>query len=211
MIIYKFFTFYKYFKYVLDINIYINNNYILLNNIKLLKNDKIYVIINIIKYIEEMLFMKTYFFRNMLSTILHLFLVFIPIFGIILIIHELHEIFVTGYNFKKIALLIIGIIYLVGCFLIVFNLIKIIFNIDEDPFVRDNVRRLKIIGYLLLANAVFELVQPLDHPSMRFIATDNYGLTPEKLIYFIIASVCFVIAEVFDKAIKIKEENDLTI
>jgi len=89
-------------------------------------------------------------------------------------------------------------------------LIKIIFNIDKDPFVIDNVRRLKIIGYLLLANAVIRLAEPI-HGSMQFLSIGNYGLTPEKLVYFIIASVCFVISDVFDKAIKIKDENDLTI
>lgn len=155
--------------------------------------------------------MNKYFFRNMLSTILHLFLVFIPIIGIIAVMFDIPRIFTNGFKIMEVAAFIFGIVYLAGCFLVVYNLIKIIFNIDKDPFVRDNVRRLKIIGYLLLANAVFELIQPLDHPSMRFIATDNYGLTPEKLVYFIIASVCFVIAEVFNKAIKLKEENDLTV
>lgn len=158
-----------------------------------------------------MIFLNKYFFRNMLSTILHLFLVFIPIMGVFMIMFELHEMYTKGFSLIKLGLLLIGIIYIVGCFLIVYNLIKIIFNIDKDPFVIDNVKRLKLIGYILLANAVFELIQPLEHPTIRFIATDNYGLTPEKLIYFIIASVCFVISDVFDKAIKIKDENDLTI
>ncbi len=154
--------------------------------------------------------MNKYFFRNMLSTILHLFLISIPIMGIFMIIFELHEIYTKEFSLIKIGSLLFGIIYLIGCFLIVYNLIKIIFNIDKDPFVIDNVRRLKIIGYLLLANAVIRLAEPI-HGSMQFLSIGNYGLTPEKLVYFIIASVCFVISDVFDKAIKIKDENDLTI
>lgn len=155
--------------------------------------------------------MNKYFFRNMLSTILHLFLVFIPIIGIIAVMFDIPRIFTNGFKIMEVAAFIFGIVYLAGCFLVVYNLIKIIFNIDKDPFVRDNVRRLKIIGYLLLANAILSLAEPLGNHTMQFLAIGNYGLTPEKLVYFIIASVCFVIAEVFDKAINIKDENDLTI
>ncbi|WP_315167899.1 DUF2975 domain-containing protein [Metaclostridioides mangenotii] len=155
--------------------------------------------------------MKTSFFRNMLSVILNFFLLFIPIVGALLLIFNLYQLFTTGLSISKIASLLIGIIYFIGSFVLVFNLVKILYNIDEDPFVKDNVRRLKLVGYILTANAVFILLQPIRQQSMMMMSFGNYGLTPDKLIYFIIASVCFVIAEVFNKAIKIKEENDLTV
>ncbi|HBL4808919.1 TPA: DUF2975 domain-containing protein, partial [Clostridioides difficile] len=51
----------------------------------------------------------------------------------------------------------------------------------------------------------------LNTNNIRIFGTDSGGISPLMVISFIFALMCFVIAETFDKAIKIKEDNDLTI
>jgi hypothetical protein len=56
-----------------------------------------------------------------------------------------------------------------------------------------------------------EFIRPREGHVMWIIGIHKWGITPSTIVYIILALLPFVIAEVFDKAIKIKEENDLTI
>ena len=47
--------------------------------------------------------------------------------------------------------------------------------------------------------------------SVTIIGSDSGGITPPMIISLVSALMCFVMGEVFDKAIKIKNESDLTI
>lgn len=47
---------------------------------------------------------------------------------------------------------------------------------------------------------------------MRFFdLAPGIFITPGMAVYFITSLICFVIAESFDEAIKIKEENEFTV
>lgn len=75
--------------------------------------------------------------------------------------------------------------------------------IKSTPFVYENVRYLKYISYLFAAAGVILIVKSV---------LDFSILTPVIAILALLASMfCQTLAAVFDKAIRIKEENDLTI
>ena len=47
---------------------------------------------------------------------------------------------------------------------------------------------------------------------MRFVdLAPGFFITPSMCIYFIAGLLCFVIADAFDQAITIKEENEFTV
>lgn len=109
-----------------------------------------------------------------------------------------------------IGIFVIGVTYLI---MIAF-LLDIVSTSRVNIFVRSNVNKFKNIGYLLLANLIIDYVLTIiDGVSgLRFLdLAPGVFITPGMAIYFISGLLCFVIADAFDQAIKIKEDNDLTI
>ncbi|WP_027702690.1 DUF2975 domain-containing protein [Metaclostridioides mangenotii] len=155
--------------------------------------------------------METRFFRNMLSAILHFSLVLTPILGIVLLGMELNKIVLSGFTLSKVILFILFVVYIIGFFVIILNLNLIVKSIENTPFIKENVNRFKIIGYFLSAHLGVEFIRPREGHVMWIIGIHKWGITPSTIVYIILALLPFVIAEVFDKAIKIKDENDLTI
>ncbi len=92
----------------------------------------------------------------------------------------------------------------VFCWVILLMLQKLLATIIRtSPFVSENVRHLKIISYMCAATA-FVLI------AKSFV--DFSILTPVVAIIALLASLfCQTLAAVFDKAITLKDENDLTI
>lgn len=75
--------------------------------------------------------------------------------------------------------------------------------IKESPFVYKNVKYLKYISYLFAGAGVILILKSV---------LDFSILTPVLAVLALLASMfCQTTAAVFDNAIKIKEENDLTI
>ena len=76
-------------------------------------------------------------------------------------------------------------------------------TIKFSPFVVDNVKYLKIISYNCAFAAIVLLVKTF---------VDFSAMTPVVAILALLSSLfCQTLAAVFDKAIRIKDENDLTI
>lgn len=74
---------------------------------------------------------------------------------------------------------------------------------NENPFVLENVQSLRRMGYLMviiLAFFIFKIVM------LNTIMTMICGFA-----CIIIALFCFVLADVFQQAVKYKQDNDLTI
>ncbi len=90
------------------------------------------------------------------------------------------------------------------CWLILFFLWRLLTKvIKSSPFVYSNVRYLKYISYLCAIAAVVLLVKTF---------LDFSVLTPVVAVLSVLSSLfCQTLAAVFDKAIRIKGENDLTI
>ena len=92
----------------------------------------------------------------------------------------------------------------VFCWFILLFLQKLLSTvIKTSPFVFKNVRYLKYISYLCAAAAVVLIVKSF---------VDFSILTPVVAVLALLSSMfCQTLAAVFDKAIRLKAENDLTI
>lgn len=155
--------------------------------------------------------MKT---KNILSTTLVIFmfllgliLVMGVILGIPYIVNNIGNItnIVSG-----VGMFILGVIY----FIMIVLLLEIVSSSKINIFINTNVKRFRQIGYLLFLNLIMEYVSMLFNgvTGIRFIdVAPGIFITPGMTIYFIAGLLCFVIADAFDQAIKIKEDNDLTI
>lgn len=105
-------------------------------------------------------------------------------------------------------------VYLVNYLLVVKMLIGIIKSTWETPFIVKNVKRFKVMAWCLTINVAFECFMGYGaskYASIQIFSNGKGALSPIMIIGIIAALMCFVMAEVFDKAIKIKEDNDLTI
>jgi len=92
----------------------------------------------------------------------------------------------------------------VFCWFILFFLRRLLKTvIKTSPFVYANVKYLKYISYYCAGSALFLIVKSV---------VDFSILTPVVAVVALLASLfCQVLAAVFDKAIRLKNENDLTI
>lgn len=105
---------------------------------------------------------------------------------------------------------IIGITY----FMMIIFLLDIVSSSKVNIFIKSNVKQFKRIGYLLLINLgidyIFSIIYGIS--GMRFVdLAPGVFITPSMCIYFISGLLCFVIADAFDEAIRIKEENEFTV
>jgi hypothetical protein len=92
----------------------------------------------------------------------------------------------------------------VFCWLIVLLLRRLLGTvIKSSPFVYENVKCLKYISYLCAAAALVLIAKTF---------VDFSVMTPVIAILALLSSMfCQTLAMVFDKAVRIKDENDLTI
>jgi drug/metabolite transporter (DMT)-like permease len=90
------------------------------------------------------------------------------------------------------------------CWFIAFFLRKLLRTvIKSSPFVHENVRYLKYTSYLCAAAGLVLIVKSI---------ADFTVLSPVVAILAVLASLfCQTLAAVFDKAVRLKDENDLTI
>lgn len=112
-------------------------------------------------------------------------------------------------------------VFYIGMFIIGLNyLIMIVFLLDivstsrVNIFVKSNVKKFKNIGYLLLVNLILDYILTIiDGVSgLRFLdLAPGVFITSGMAIYFIAGLLCFVIADAFNQAIAIKEENEFTV
>lgn len=157
--------------------------------------------------------MANKYFKKGILAILYFVMV---VLGIMLIITLLSFVIFSSYTFSFQTLMsgCISIVYIFSYFIVVRRLIFIINSVYDTPFIWDNVKNFKIIGWCLVINAILECLIGYGSGRKHFfqiIATKNGALTPMMIVCIIAALMSFVIAEVFEKAIKIKEDNDLTI
>ncbi|WPC39973.1 DUF2975 domain-containing protein [Clostridium sp. JS66] len=116
----------------------------------------------------------------------------------------------TTLNFllKKIYIAIV----LLGYSLAIYILLRLADNFKENPFIQANVKRFNIIGYIFFIEAVIEATySSVFNPDHGLVQILGLNITIALVTLVIISLTFFLIADVFDKAIKIKEYNDLTI
>lgn len=151
--------------------------------------------------------LKTNFFKILLNILL----ISLGIALIVFILTSIDNILTSGKNMLTVETWINFVICSLY-FLIVYNLRKIVYSIDMLPFCFDNVKRFKAIGYYIFFIAIFDAILNFKMPSNLVILATKYGsLKGSFFIYIVLSCLSFALAEIFRKAIKIKEENDLTI
>ena len=106
-------------------------------------------------------------------------------------------------------------VYLMLCliyFLVVYNLRKIVYSTNSTPFSFDNVKRFKRIGYYMIFMAVIDgILNWKIESNFNFIGTQSGSLKGSFIMYVILAFIALVLSEIFEKAVEIKKENDLTV
>lgn len=116
----------------------------------------------------------------------------------------------TTLNFllRKIYIAIV----LSGYSLAIYLLLRLADNFKENPFIQSNVKYFNIIGYIFFIEAIIEAAYSSifnsDHGLVQIL---GLNITIGLVTLVIISLTFFLIADVFNKAIKIKEYNDLTI
>ena len=138
---------------------------------------------------------------------LGLILLMAVIIGIPYIFNNIKD---TNKIVHGIGAFVIGITY----FMMIISLLEIVSSSKVNIFIKSNVKQFKRIGCLLLVNLgidyVFSIIYGVS--GMRFVdLAPGVFITPSMCIYFIAGLLCFVIADAFDEAIIIKEENEFTV
>lgn len=120
---------------------------------------------------------------------------------------------------SEILKLLTQIIYIISYTFIISSLKKILNKILENkPFDNDNIKPFKTIGYSILTIGIVEAI--VTYPefrhiegivSLRIIQTPSGSLNPIVFLYIILSILAFILADIFEMAINIKDENDLTI
>ncbi|NFV13042.1 DUF2975 domain-containing protein [Clostridium sporogenes] len=120
--------------------------------------------------------------------------------------------FASDELYGNIIDILIAIIILAIYLIISWNLLKIIYSLDSTPFTLKNVKSFKIIGYLMILLSIIDGIVNFKKKSNLQIMSIGYGsLKGSCIFYLILGLLSLVLAEVFKKAIEIKDENDLTI
>ena len=118
-------------------------------------------------------------------------------------------------KFENILILGMWLLYFSMYFIVIRKLILIVRSTEETPFINDNVKRFKLMGYCLLINSIIECIigyKSGADASFQIMSIGGKGaLTPPLIICIVASLMCFVMGDVFKKAIQIKDENDLTV
>jgi hypothetical protein len=151
--------------------------------------------------------------KSLLTVILYVSLTFLLIFFVSLLIKGAYMILFEFDLTTFFTSAILPSIYFFNYFAVVWYLKKIVDSTYDSPFIVGNVLRLKKMGYFLLVNTVFEFFIGLqDMSEIKMVGIGGLKSVKPVLVMCLIATlICFVLADVFNKAIKIKEDNDLTI
>ena len=96
---------------------------------------------------------------------------------------------------------------------ICYSLKKIIKNIKiKNIFIMENVKRFKIIGgYVIIFGIIYSIFSSANKGGISIIKIGNTGFGPETFLYLILGGLAFILAYIFEEAIRLKEEQDLTI
>lgn len=158
--------------------------------------------------------MNTKFIKIPLLVFLYIAL---AIFSLVMLVIPIISIsmLISDFSFSMLANVLFSLMYFFNYFMVIRKLVSILKSIDDTPFVIDNVKSFKIMGYCLGVNSIFECIMGYsgdqDTGNIQILATNSGAFTPVMIVCIVSALMCFVIAEVFNRAIRIKEDNDLTI
>lgn len=132
--------------------------------------------------------------------------------GVMLLHYSIAGLFAPGELYGNVSDILVALIIIVIYLIISWNLLKIVYSIDSTPFTLKNVKSFKIIGYLMMLLSIIDGIVNFKEKSNLQIMSIGYGsLKGSCIFYLILGLLSLVLAEIFKKAVKIKDENDLTI
>lgn len=153
--------------------------------------------------------MKENFSLNFIKILLVL-IVFVC--GIMLFHFVLMVLFAPKELFHNISSILASLLIIAVYLVIAWNLLKIVYSIKSNPFTLKNVKSFKIIGYFMIFLSIIDGIVNLKKPSNFIImGTENISIKPSCILYLVLGLMALVLAEIFKKAVQIKDENDLTI
>ncbi|AKA67749.1 DUF2975 domain-containing protein [Clostridium scatologenes] len=113
-----------------------------------------------------------------------------------------------NFLLKKVYIAVV----LLGYSFAIYILLRLADNFKENPFIQSNVKHFNTIGYIFFIEAIIEVAySSIFNPDHGLIQILGLNITIGLVTLVIISLTFFLIADIFGKAIKIKEYNDLTI
>ena len=99
------------------------------------------------------------------------------------------------------------------CFYMTYQLKYSIASIKMgEPFCLNTIKRFHIIATCIFILGAFDVfINIQSHSGFRLIDTPWFVLKPTSFIYILLGSLALILAEVFQMALRIKKEHDLTI
>lgn len=120
----------------------------------------------------------------------------------------------TIMNNKFIVFISFQVIFMAICIYMIYELRYIIGNIAKgNVFCNINANKFNIIGKCMLTIGILDTIANI-HSNINgtvLISIFGWVIKPTILIYIILASLAFILSQIFEDAIRIKKENDLTI
>lgn len=160
-----------------------------------------------------------YYGKMSLSSVLRILLDLLMVGGLILwVITFVEYILDTGH--LNLSLTITYTLFVVGgiaSLAILYYLRKIVCTlIKVTPFVSDNVRslhRISICCFIITANYIINFFCNRQYTDFDIITYDYTGIHTdfEAFIFFFAGCFILILSKVFQQAVQVKEENDLTI
>ncbi|MDR3595689.1 DUF2975 domain-containing protein [Clostridium sp.] len=173
---------------------------------------------NLVVFNKILLFIKKYFTgfnkkllirkKHLAISVSKVFLnIILFILGMLLVMF-ISTIPLHGINMNICIWIILCSIY----FLIIYDLRKIVYSTKSTPFCFDNVKRFRRIGYYMVFMAILDgIINWKTKSNFILFGSESGSLKGSFVMYIILACIALVLAEIFEKAVEIKDENDLTI
>lgn len=149
------------------------------------------------------------FFNGLLSIML--------VFSIFPFISLMYQLYIGGVEgiTNNVFRMIVGLLIVIGYFMIVLTLKKIVHSIKrKNPFISENVISFTKIGFYILLVGILDAIlrYPIPNNSGLEILATSYGdLKPIFFIYLVLSFLSYILSDVFRMAMEIKDENDLTV
>lgn len=96
----------------------------------------------------------------------------------------------------------------------IYRVYSIIKSLKSNPFTEKNIKNFKIIYRCMMLvtflDGIFTYNIPKD-TGFILMGNESASLKPSCILYFILAVVALTLSYIFEKAVEIKNENDLTV
>ncbi|EKO1913342.1 DUF2975 domain-containing protein [Clostridium botulinum] len=151
--------------------------------------------------------------QNFSIKFIKLLLILIMLFCVVMLFfYSTAGLFAPEELYGNIIDILVAIIIVAIYLIISWNLLKIVSSIHSTPFTSKNVKSFKIIGYLMILLSIVDgIVNFKEKCNLQIMSTGYGSLKISCIFYLILGLLSLVLAEVFKKAVEIKDENDLTI